>query len=480
MMSENDIAIIEENGPVLSYKELKEHIHDLRENCFQSREFVLVISDHSLATILFYVSCLSGKIPIMIINEHYKKAELEDIITRYRPKLICSNSKFKMNQFKNYRLKKTFFHHMILSRNDNENYIIDKEIALLLSTSSSTGSKKFVMLSYRNIEVNTLSIIRALHIEKGDRAAVMLPLSYTYGLSIVNTYLKCKGTLLIPTSNIFEENYWLFLSKNRVNAICGVPYTYYILMKLNILKNKKLNALKLMTQAGGKLDQSTQQYFLQIAQKDNVNFAIMYGQTEATARISCYFLNEYPEKIGSVGLAIPGGKISLDEMKKWKYQGQSVGEIIYEGENVYMGYADNLESICSHCFDEDQSTNILHTGDFGYIDSDNFLYIKGRISRFIKLYGVRISLDELEDSIKKHLSLDAVCIAIHNSVCTEKLGIIIPNIHKQKYNQINLLNLLSGYGISSKMVQIKAIKDFPHNQNGKIDYLTLEKFFNHE
>lgn len=479
-MRENDMAIMEENGPSISYKELKKYIQDLRKNCFQTRELVLVISDNSLADILFYVSCLSGRIPIMIINENYKKDEIDDIVRRYKPKFICVNSDNQMNHLKKYTLKTSFFNHVILSRNDCKKYIIDKEIALLLSTSSSTGSKKFVVLSYRNIEVNTLSIISALHIKQGDKAAIMLPLSYTYGLSVVDTYLKCKGTLLIPTSRLFEKNYWLFLGRNGVNALCGVPFTYYIIKKLKILENNILNELKLMTQAGGKLDISTQQYFLQIAKKESVNFAVMYGQTEATARISCFFLNEYPEKIGSVGLVIPGGRCSVDKTIKYIYRSQPVGEIIYEGENVSMGYADNLESVISHFFDKGKSGSILHTGDFGYIDSDNFLYIKGRLSRFVKIYGVRISLDELEENIKKQISLDTVCIAIHNGICTEKLGILIEDAQKHKYSKKDLFHLLSGYGISSRMVQIKAIQDIPHNQNGKVDYFTLEKLFHHE
>ena len=220
------------------------------------------------------------------------------------------------------------------------------------------------------------------------------------------------ATILVTDYKVADIRFWEFVKKESCTSFSGVAYTYNMLLRLGSSWTK-ISTLKKMTQAGEKMPLSVYEEILAIAKKNNIRFQVMYGQTEATARI-CVMPLKYAEiKKGSVGKVIEGGKIRIRRADE-----TGDGKIIYEGRNVAMGYAANRGDLSN----PDEWHNILDTGDYGYIDKDGFLYVSGRNDRYIKYTGNRINLDEMELCIEKTFKCDAV-IKYKNGIFNIKISV---------------------------------------------------------
>ncbi len=257
-----EYAIIDENGNKWTYADLKMNANKFKKK-IRKRKLLVIVADICVETIIGYITAIKYHIPVMMVGsiEHIK-----NVMEKYTPEYIWC--KKEESVFENYRNVYSLYNYCLLKRNKSLKYEICKELALLLPTSGSMGNVKYVKLSRTNIEDNTKAIIRSLNIEKGKRAAVMLPLSYAYGLSIVNTYLYQGGCLLVPKSKIIQKEFWDFLMENNCNAISGVPYTYELLKKINFHK-LCMKSLELMTQAGGKIKTDVEKYFLKYSMENN-------------------------------------------------------------------------------------------------------------------------------------------------------------------------------------------------------------------
>ena len=221
-----------------------------------------------------------------------------------------------------------------------------------------------------------------------------------------------------------------------------------------------LTDLKYFTQAGGALNKNLTKYFLDYAEKNKLKFFIMYGQTEATSRMTYLPYKLVKKKIGSIGIPIPGGKIILRSNNK---QNNKSGEIIYSGKNVSMGYAKNCEDLMR----ADENKGILATGDLATKDNDGYLYITGRKSRNVKLYGHRVNLDELEN-ILMFKGYKCICHGFDNQVVI---------FHTNKNYEKKVLKILSYITkINIDCFKLKLLKKFPLGESGKILYRSLEKF----
>ncbi|TLD93290.1 hypothetical protein LS64_008570, partial [Helicobacter saguini] len=344
---------------------------------------------------------------------------------------------------------------------------ISKNLALLLSTSGSTGSVKFVRLSYQNLKSNTDSIIKYLNLDSKERALLILPLNYTFGLSILHTHLRVGASVAITQLSVMQKGFWEFLESSKATSLSGVPYTFEMLKKLNFF-TKNLPHLKTLTQAGGKLRSDLQKEFATFALKENKKFIIMYGQTEASARMS-YLPFEYAlKKLGSIGIPVPNGKFEILDSKGCKIkESQKQGELIYKGKNVALGYAENRESLSKG----DDFKGILHTGDIAYFDKDKFYYIVGRKSRFIKMQGKRISLDEIDSLL--HATFKDVTLV--TSGLDDMLYIFIES-KNCNLNEIKKF-ICNALKIAPFCVKIKEIDKIPRTKSGKILYSQMEKYY---
>lgn len=455
---EKNIAVITETGEELTYDTLN-GLQKKWASYVSGRELVLMLCSENIETIVGYISCLINKIVVIMLDGKTDLDYIKHIIQTYRPNYVWGplnnvvvSHKTQIYAYKNYKLVRY-----------NVNKIsIFSELAVLFSTSGSTGNPKLVRLSYDNIEQNTKSIISYLDIDKKQRAALSLPLSYVYGLSVLNTHLYVGASILLIRRKVFDIEYWDIFNRFTATSISGVPYTYKILKSFNFSK-LNLPTLQYMTQAGGHLSDEVISYFLNYSEQNNKKFFVMYGQTEATARIS-YVPYEYlSKKKGSIGIPIRGGEMKIvSEDNSVLSESYKVGEIIYKGRNVSLGYADNQYDLCLG----DLNCGILHTGDIGYFDNDNYFYIVGRKSRIKKVLGIRINLDDIEKELNKRFNINFACVS------TDKYIYIAS---EELMNSNEIINFISKKINVNKSVFSISLTKFPRNKNGKIDYSKLYK-----
>ncbi len=331
----------------------------------------------------------------MLLDFRINNIFLDILIKKYKPHYIYSERK----NFKNLKIYKNIFkknNYNLFMKKKSEKIKLNEKLMLMMSTSGSTGSPKFVRLSYENIKSNTSSIIKCLNIKASDITITSLPISYVYGLSIFNTHLFSGSIIVMTNKSIVEKTFWELVHQNKVSSFGGVPFQYSIIEK--IFRKNFPKSLRYTTQAGGKMNNVLINKILKIYKKNNVKFIQMYGAAEATARMSYLKWKDAKNKIGSIGKEIPGGKFHLiGETGKKIEKKFHKGELVFEGKNVFMGYAEKLEDLSL----PDINKGLLKTGDVAYKDNENFYYITGRKNRFTKIYGARINLSELEEILFK-------------------------------------------------------------------------------
>jgi acyl-coenzyme A synthetase/AMP-(fatty) acid ligase len=287
-------------------------------------------------------------------------------------------------------------------------------------------------------------------------------MSYTYGLSILNTHLYKGAIVILTDASLMEKRFWMLLKNEKATTFGGVPYTYEILKKLRFEKTE-LPDLRYITQAGGKLAKELAVEFLLICKKKNIRLIIMYGQTEATARMSYLPWDFGDAKTGSIGVAIPRGRFWLeDENGNIIENPETTGELIYQGENVAMGYAENSFDLER----DDDNCGILHTGDMAKRDIDGFYYITGRRKRFLKLFGNRINLDEVEDLLTKE-GIECACAGEDDRL---RIFVVSENEIEKTASFI-----VQHTGINRNGFKVIAINEIPRNESGKILYSKLNE-----
>lgn len=436
----NNIAIITDKDEIITYDILKAYIDRFQAN-IRFKSTILIVTTNTIGSMIGYISGLKyGNVPLMISSDKsyeniYSYIESYKFNYMWAPaKWIMENENVTRNE--NVTEDKIIYREFdyCLIEINKEKPELNKDLALLLTTSGTTGSNKLVRISRENIEANTNDIISYLDIDDTDRAITMLPMNYTYGLSVINTHLKSKGTILLTELKPYQRYFWDFFNKYGGTSMAAVPYTYEMLLKLGF-KEWKLDTLRTMTVAGGKIRATEEQYFIEYAIANKKKFIIMYGQTEATARISYRPWNVAQEKSGSIGIPIPNGKMWLEDSDgNIVSEPYTQAEIVYQGKNVTMGYANELSDLLKG----DERNGILNTGDLGYIDEDNYFYINGRIDRTVKINGNRIDLSDMERKIEADYPEYKVLCEIEKCLDTglqKRIKIILENRNNNKYSR---------------------------------------------
>lgn len=453
----DSVAIITEQGEKITYAKLNEHCNNLTKH-IKSRCLVFHLCSNEIGSLVGYVGFLQAKIVPLMLRADLDIALLKNMIDIYLPKYInVPNSMAeklpylqKVYSNLNYTLLKTDF---------DKSYQLHDELALLLTTSGSTGSPKLVRQSYKNLTENTKSIVQYLKLDDTERAITSLPMNYNYGISIINTHFWVGASLILTDKSVMQKEFWQHLKDFEATSFAGVPYTYEMLDKLRFF-NMKLPNLRYMTQAGGKLLPDLHHKFAKWAKDNNKKFIVMYGATEATARMGYLPAEKSLEKYGSMGIAIPNGKFSLiDTNGNVITTPQSVGELVYEGDNVCLGYAECGEDLCK----DDEFGGKLFTGDMAEFDNEGFYYIVGRKKRFLKIYGNRISLDETERLIKAEFrSLECACAG------TDKMMMIYTTDSAENENIIEFISTKTG--LNKAAFEVKNVNEIPKNASGKTLY----------
>lgn len=450
------------NGRSYSYKEIHQQV-ELMKQFLSGRSLILCLCQNTFPALIGYITFIvTGQVPILV--EGSQKSEvLSGIISSYSPKFIWTQDNRKDELPKGeeiFRLENFIL--IRLDRYSNCDQKMDERLQLLLTTSGSTGSIKFVRLSRANLEANAASIIEYLHIGQDDVAVTTLPFSYSFGLSIINTHLVAGASILVTELTPLSREFWELVQQKRVSSLSGVPYTFEMLKRIKF-ERFDLKSVRYLTQAGGKMTKEGLDYISKLAIEKGWSCYLMYGQTEATARMS-YLPPEYlNSKFGSIGQPVSGGNFSIiDEDGNLIQTSFKQGELVYTGANVGMGYAtckDDL--ICG-----DDWNGRLLTGDLGYRDEEGFYFITGRLKRFIKLFGNRVSLDEVELQLNLAFAeSEFICSGEDNCLNIYCTG----GVSREEV----ITRISSHLSIHRSVIKYSEILQIPRLSNGKVNYKVL-------
>lgn len=453
------VAIISDSGEKIYYKKIIQDSDNIIKSFHSKRSLVFILCENDYETIVSYIACLrSDHIPYLI-DFNLPEKKINELIRLYKPQyLICKKKPFSF--LKEFKLKNFFLNYRIFETKFRLNSINDN-LFLLLSTSGTTGDPKLVRLSKENLITNTNQIIEYLNIDKSHRSVSTLPIYYTYGLSILNTHLYSGASIYITKKTFFEKIFWKNFYNFKINNFGGVPFNYQVLLKLNLSKMIS-KYIKYLTQAGGKLHDKDFLQIERICESKKIKFFSMYGQTEATSRMSYIPWNKRKLMKGSIGKPVTGGEFFLYSEKKKIKKINVEGEIIFKGNNVCLGYAYNSGDLSKG----DENKGILRTGDLGVYDQNGNIKITGRKSRFVKIYGSRINLDNVEKALLEE-GFDCACLGKN-----EKVEIFYTQNNMQK--RIEEL-LAKNLNLLIRDVTLHYTKVLPTTKVGKIDYKKLNE-----
>lgn len=453
---EKTAYVTEKNGAV-TYGEFVRETDILRAK-MKPRSLMLILCRNNGESLTAYIAALRNRTVPLLFNYESNEKLAEQIIYTYSPTYIFTA---RESSFNGYVETAFLGDYRLLSREKPVNTVVHDDLALLLTTSGSTGSPKLVRQSYMNIASNARAISQYLEIIDTDRPVTTLPMGYTYGLSIINSHLLMGASIALTDAALTQKQFWDFLKKSGVTTFGGVPYTYEMLKRLRF-ERMELPGLRYITQAGGRLQPELVSEFAKICCKKGIGFVVMYGQTEATARMSYLPADMVERKPASIGIAIPGGSFHLeDENGQIIIDSEASGELVYTGDNVTLGYAECLADLAK----ADENDGVLHTGDLAKRDADGYYYIVGRKSRFVKVYGNRVNLTDLE-ALLGAAGFDCVCAGKDNSL---KIFTVLGDVSAiVEYMKAKTSLSRQGYSV------IK-IDEIPRNGSGKILYSELEK-----
>lgn len=422
------IAVLDSEGNHVTYGEIVNEALRLREK-YAEREFRIVLVENTANSVKEVMAMLaSERIVPLILN---KKTD---------PTLL-------------QHLKETY--------GDTGNDV-HPQLSHLLPTSGSTGSPKLIRHCYENIEAAGLNISTFFELKETDRPLMVLPLYYTMGLSIVFSHFKVGATVLITGLNMTDAGFWRFLKDEHATSFTGVPYSYQILHLMRFYRMDLPN-LELMTQGGGKMPKDLNLRFAEYCQEKGKRWIATYGQSECTARMAYLPAKWAIEKIGSIGIAVPNGELSLiDEAGHAITTPHTEGEMCYRGKNVTMGYATCAQDLMKG----DERHGYIHTGDLAYFDEDGCYYIVGRLGRFLKLFGMRVGLDECEQIITTECQTEVACVGTD-----EKMIVYITDETKK---EIVKQTLVEKTHIVATSFELRVITEIPKNETGKKLYSQLD------
>lgn len=458
----NRLALLSDQGS-MTYCELEERAGKIAA-ALPSRVLVFALCQNSPAMVAGYCAFLShGVVPVMIDAE-LDAGLLAELVRRYHPSYAWLPAE-REALFPDGRELLRMEEYVLLDLAERVPFPLHPSLALLMTTSGSTGSPKLVRQSYENLRANTEAIVEYLSITSEERAITSLPLFYVYGLSILNTHLAAGASVVVTRESVFSRGFWQLMREQAVTSLGGVPYTYAMLKRLRFSR-MELPALKTLTQAGGKLDAELHAAFAQDCAAKGRRFFVMYGAAEATARMGYLPAELAVSHVGAMGRAIPGGRFALaGEDGAEVTQAGTPGELVYYGANVALGYAECGEDLVRG----DDWHGRYATGDVAVRAADGIYTIVGRKKRFLKMFGKRTNLEEVEHLLRQRFGGEFACGGTDDHLyvfLTEEA--VLPQV---------VPYLSAKLGLHPSAFAPRRLTAIPKNAAGKTLYRELEQYY---
>ena len=457
--SKESVAAIDAQGGELPYGELRDFVQRTGQ-IMPSRSLLFLLVENNVGGVAWTIgSIFAGNVPL-ILNAHLDEELYKSLYELYQPPYICVPE--SMADRFDYEIIVTCYGYTLL-KTGNAPCPMNNELSHLLPTSGSTGSPKLVRHKYENIEAAALNISTFFELTENDRPLMVLPLYYTMGLSMVFSHFYVGATVLITNQSMTDRGFWQFIKEQRATSFTGVPYSFEILNLMRFFR-MDLPDLTLLTQGGGRMPRELNRKFAEYCRDNGKRWIATYGQSECTARMAWLPPKWAVENVGSIGIAVPNAELSLMDMDGNPITSpHTEGEMCYRGKNVTMGYARQREDLLLG----DERHGFIRTGDLAYFDEDGCYYIVGRMGRFLKLFGMRIGLDECEQIIKeKFPNLECACVGTD-----EKMLVYLTD---EKYKDQVKEELVSRLKLVASSFEVRVIDEIPKNEAGKILYAKLE------
>lgn len=457
----------------ICYAELNQSVESFICCLPKQKSLIALPASNSIAVLIAYLGLLRAKQCILLIDPELDNQQKQQLFIDYQVdyNLVLPDDLTQPIQLADVQ---QFFYLEALSANYdtsdavNSNKQIADEIALLLSTSGSTGSPKLVKLSRDNLQANSTAILRYLPISPDDTLVTSLPMHYSFGLSVIHTHLQVGANLVLNDYSLMQKQFWQLFKQFKPQSFYGVPFSFQLINQLGFAR-LPLADCKYLAQAGGKMSDELSLALFEWCHKNNKLLYIMYGQTEATARIAYLSPDKLPKKVGFIGQPIPGGKLKLvDQTGQQVTQANRVGELFYQGDNVSLGVAN-----CRQDLQTVEQVSWLATGDLASFDQDGDFKIQGRLKRFIKVTGKRINLDEVEALVLEVIPDYLANIQI-NIVGEDDALMLVVNQVLSPQDKIDLSqSLATKIAIHVKYIHVVYCKTVPRLSNGKVNYTEL-------
>ena len=416
-------ALITRDG-VVTYRDLAARVAATAERLGPTRRLVLVEGGNDVDAIVGYLAALAGAHPVLLSAPG---APAEALAAAYDPDVVLRGG--------------VLTEHRAGTAHDPH-----PDLALLLSTSGTTGSPKLVRLSRDNVTANAESIADYLGITAADRAATTLPMHYCYGLSVVNTHLLRGAALVLTDLSVVDACFWDLVRAHGATSFAGVPYTFDLLDRVGFA-DLDLPSLRYVTQAGGRLAPERVRAYAALGRARGWDLYVMYGQTEATARMAYLppaLAEAHPD---CVGVPVPGGSFAIED-----------GELVYSGPNVMLGYAHSPADLALG-----RTVDRLRTGDLAERVGDLYRVV-GRRSRFVKAFGLRIDLERVEATLAAS-GVVAGCADLDDRLVVAVEGDVDADAVRR--------SVAASCGLPPRAVVAHAVPALPRLCGGKVDYAAI-------
>lgn len=449
-------ALIDADGIALTHQELANAADSLVVD-LPPRQLVLCLCSNSVDAIVGYVGLVRNGHVCVMLAAGTDPERIKEFSRLFSPNQVYAPAEILRELELDPQL---IFGSYGIARTRYATTEMHQDLTLLMTTSGSTGSPMLVRVSNDNLVENAASIAESLGLTAHDRALTTLPMNYTYGLSIINSQLQVGGSLVVCDASLMDRQFWNLVSTSGATYFGGVPYTYQMLERIGIRRLAN-GTLRMLTQAGGKLDEASVKRIHSACAEVGIEFNVMYGQTEATARMSVLKSSEVQGHPWSIGRPIPGGSMRVVDPDTGESAGSGeVGELEYLGPNVTMGYATSRADLVRG----DDFGFSLRTGDLAIQGDDGYFRIVGRRKRFIKVYGSRVNLDDVERMVQES-GLEAVCTGSDDSLVVHIVG----DVDREGLKEA----VASFIGTHKNAVRVNPVGSIPRAESGKVLYSEL-------